>query len=261
MNNKNLVIIAAGKNSLHQQWIEDYTKYGFDLCLLKYGDYEFTDENSKNATYQLTSSGMKFKLVTNFYNLIPEALNYEYTMMMDDDLEISPKDIELFFGINKKYNFDLSQPALTVDSYKTYPGTIRLKHSIYHKTNVVEVMAPCFSKRLLEITLEDLKASKYGFGWGLEIVWDKKYNVGFGNSIFGGQIGVIDATLMRHTRPVGGRTNFSKATEEHNIQTERVAHLPTNATNGRDNDIITYDIRFKDEWFDTPSCTYLRVPS
>ena len=180
-------------------------------------------------------------------------------MIMDDDLEMSPKDIELFFIINKKYNFDLSQPALTKDSYRTYIGTVQLNDTIYHKTNTVEIMAPCFSRRFLNITIDDLKASKYGYGWGLENLWDKKYNAGYGNSIFGGQIGIIDATPMKHTRPVGGHGTWdrTRANEEHEIQTQRVAHLPKN---GRENDIITYDIRFKDEWFDTASCGMLRTP-
>jgi hypothetical protein len=258
--NDNLVIIAAGKNSLHQYWNENHKDFNFDLCILTYGDYEFTDQNSINSKFKFQSQGMKFKLVNEFYQKYPATLEeYKYTMIMDDDLDISPNKIDLFFKINQKYNFDLSQPALTSDSYRTYLGTLRLKYAIYHKTNAVEVMAPCFSKRFLQMTIEDIKASKYGYGWGLENLWDKKYNTGNGNSIFGGQIGIIDDTPMKHTRPVGGHGTWdrSKANEEHGIQTERVAHLPQN---GRENDIITYDILFGDEWFNTPSCSVLRLP-
>lgn len=203
---KNLVIIPAGKSSEHQKWEQDHRDHGFDLCLLNYSTpYVFEDHNSKNAKYVINSTGMKFKLMSSFIDSNPDVLKeYDRFLLMDDDITTTPQEIKKFFSICEQENFDLAQPSLFEGSTYTYVPTLRIKNAKYHLTNMVEIMMPCFSQRLLCSTIDDIRHSKYGHGWGLEGIWNKRFHAGNGVSSFGGKIGVIDDVRFLHTRPLGG---------------------------------------------------------
>jgi hypothetical protein len=203
---KNLVIIPAGKTSEHQKWVQDHRDHGFDLCILNYGMADgFTDLNSKNAKYVINQSGMKFKLLSSFLkNDSSVSEDYERMLLMDDDITTSPIEIEKFFRICEDNNFDLSQPGLMEGSTYTFVPTLKIRNAKYHLTNMVEIMMPCFSRRLFAETFEDICFSKYGHGWGLEGIWNKKFHTGNGMTKFGGKIGVIDDVSFGHFRPLGG---------------------------------------------------------
>jgi hypothetical protein len=203
---KNLVIIAAGKTSEHQKWSQNHLDHGFDLCILNYSEgFTFNDKNTLSARYLSTKAGMKFKLIAEFYENNPDAINdYEYVFMMDDDIETNPSEIQKFFEVCEQDQFDLAQPGLSLTSTYTYLPTRKIKGAKYHLTNMVEIMMPCFSKRLLKETLVDIKAAKNGIGWGLEGVWNKKFHTSNGTSKFGGKIGVIDCVEFGHYRSLGG---------------------------------------------------------
>ena len=200
----NLVIIPCGKDSTHQKWSMLHNNYNFDLCLINFSNYNYTDSNSLNAKYQLKHEGMKWKLVYDFFVSNPSALHYEYVFIMDDDITTEPDEIHKFFNICKKYNLDLSQPSLDNKSTFTYPSTRKINNSILHTTNMVEIMMPCFSNRLLKETIEDFYYCKNGHGWGLEGVWNVKFHVGNGKSKFGGLIGIVDCVNFGHYRTLGG---------------------------------------------------------
>lgn len=240
---QNLVIIPAGKASLHQQWRERHQPYGFDLCLLNYApEHQFEDLNSLNARYHQRAEGMKFKLVSAFYQQHPDALEqYRYTLLMDDDIQTSPAELQKFFEVVAEYDFDLCQPALSEGSYFSYFPTQQIRGALYHTTNTVEVMMPCFSRRLLRESLGDLEACKQGYGWGLEAVWERKFHRGVGQSKFGGQIGVIDCVEFGHFRPVGGHTSgiyelFGPPLEDWKIYREQLQEDPGNVK------FVCYDI-------------------
>lgn len=199
-----LTIIACGKSSEHLNWKENYSLHGFDLALLQYDEFEYTDDNSLRAEYFIQKPGMKYTLINNFYRDFPEALNYEYTLMMDDDISTSPLEIEKFFRTSKEYKFDLCQPGLSRNSYFTYESTRKIENAIYHLTPMVETMTPCFSKNIIGTAVADLSLTKTGFGWGFEALWEKQFHQGNGHSRFGGLIGVIDNVDFGHYRKVMG---------------------------------------------------------
>jgi len=203
---KNLVIIPAGKNSEHQKWEQDHRDHGFDLCIMNYATpFVFSDRNSQNAKFVMNENGMKFKLMTKFIDQNPSVVeDYDYVLLMDDDISTSPIEIEKLFDVCRSENFDLSQAGLCSGSTYTFMPTVKVKNAKYHLTNMVEIMMPCFSKRRFKETIEDIRNSKYGHGWGLEGVWNKKFHVGNGASKFGGKIGVIDCVNFCHLRPLGG---------------------------------------------------------
>lgn len=203
--NKNLLIIPAGKNSEHIKWNNNLSEVNFDLIILNYDStHIFNDITSKNAKKIVNKIGMKWKMISELYKSDILLIDkYDYVMMMDDDIETTPENINLFFNIVSKENFDLAQPGLGNGSTFSYPETLK-KDGYYHITNMVEIMIPCFSKRYLKKAIEDIHNCPTGTGWGLEGAWTKKYHDNFGRTIFGGNIGVINCVDFFHRRPVGG---------------------------------------------------------
>lgn len=204
---KNLVCIPSGKNSLHQHWNEIHTDYGFDLCLLQWDNTIFSDKNSLAAKYKIKhtnpqQNGVRFKMLYNFVKN-NDIQNYDRLFWIDDDIETTPKEIAKFFSVCEEFNFDLAQPSLTPDSKHTYPITLTNKKTNFRLTNTVEIMMPCFSTRALSSVIDLFENSKYGYGWGMELMWDKRLNTGNGISVFGGLIGIIDECQFKHGRDLG----------------------------------------------------------
>src|SRR3712207_3001992 len=93
-------------------------------------------------------------------------------------------------------------PRSTLFPYTTlfrshYAHFITMENPRFHGRWVgfVEIMVPGFSRAALERLLPTLDLSRTGWGWGLDSVWPKL--LGYRN------VGIIDATPVLHTRPVG----------------------------------------------------------
>ena len=56
--NKNLILICAGKDALHQRWEQLHLDHGFDLALLVYDGTVYDDPNSNAAKWNLHCAGM-----------------------------------------------------------------------------------------------------------------------------------------------------------------------------------------------------------
>lgn len=121
---------------------------------------------------------------------------YEYVFVPDDDLELNGDDINKLFALSRHFNLALAQPSLTLDSFVSHAITLHNPTAIVRFTNYVENMAPCFHRAALEICVPtfDLNLS----GWGLCEVWQHLLSEQHG------EIGIVDAVQMRHTRPQFG---------------------------------------------------------
>ena len=197
-----LVFLMPGKDSLHQNWKEDYRQYGFDLCILQYDvNHEFTDENSKNATYLIKRPGKRFKLISYFMKDHPEVLDkYEHFFILDDDIDTDPIQINKLLTTCKRYHFDLAQPGLAEGSYIAHPPTARDPNTRFRLSPSVECMVPVFSQRAFRATQDDIHLLPCGIGWGMEVAWELNFHAGEGRSIWGGRIGMIDDVYFKHTR-------------------------------------------------------------
>ena len=203
-----LVCIICGPDALHQKWIQDHKIYNFDLALLSYTDVTYTDLNSKSAKYhiiydQQQIGGVRLKLFSHFLKNEVDYKKYKRIFIFDDDITTSPSDINTFLDNTVKYEFDLAQPSLTKNSYGTYPATFHYPQTLYRLTNTVEIMMPCYSPEALDVVIPFIDNLKYGYGWGLELLYDKFLHKDLGNSVFGGFIGIIDITPFGHYRPLG----------------------------------------------------------
>lgn len=189
---KFLAVIRCGDNSLHKNWVNDNAQ--FDVILSYFGeDIPYSLDNIK---YVHHFKGSKWEGLYDLFYSHPELwADYDYIWLPDDDLDSTVENINLFFELMQKYQFDLCQPALTNNSYYSYKDLLQEPDLIYRETNFVEVMAPCFSKKIISKAYQTFNENKSG--WGLDFYWPilfKEENI---------KVGVIDSTPIHHTRPVG----------------------------------------------------------
>ena len=192
---KNLIVVRAGDNSLHPEWLGP--NQNFDVVVSYFGNQP---DIYRTGVTRIDHKGSKWEgltLVMNSPELNGEILNwkdYDYICFPDDDLRTGVDTWNEFFDIVHELKPALSQPALTPESYFTHPITLQVPDVKYRKTNFVEVMAPCFRR-------DFFYAAKHTFaenasGWGLDYLWpsmiDDRDN-----------IIIVDKTPIVHTRPVG----------------------------------------------------------
>ena len=95
---KNLVLCAAGDQSLHKLWLQGENKH-FDLMLIYLGVK--TDRYRNDARYYLQASGM-FKLeniawaLDKFYDIV---VGYDAVFLPDDDIFMTSSDIHRLFEV------------------------------------------------------------------------------------------------------------------------------------------------------------------
>ncbi|MDD2877781.1 MAG: DUF707 domain-containing protein [Acidiphilium sp.] len=195
MNRKNLVLVRAGDNSLHPEWLKGESGRNWDIVVSYYG-HNPTIFREPGVT-RIDSKGPKWPALYALINENPHFLsNYANIWLPDDDLLTGKDNINRLFDIFEKYNLQVAQPALTWNSFFGHLTTLQNKKFQIRFTNYVEVMAPCFSTQILRKALPLLNSNLSG--WGLDFVWTKLVDRPETD------IAIIDAVTVQHTRPVGG---------------------------------------------------------
>ena len=187
---KNLVVVRCGDKSLHENWLKGNVEY--DVAVSYFSDY-FKFDQSK-LKYLHIFKGSKWEGLDNFFRTTDFWKEYDAICLPDDDLDCSTEQLSNFFELFHKYNFDLAQPSLDINSYYSWSIVLQNKSFKYRETNFVEVMVPCFNKVSFQKIFDTF--SENISGWGLDHLWPKL----LGNTA---KIGVIDEISIFHTRPVG----------------------------------------------------------
>ncbi len=193
-NKRFLIVSCIGDNSLHKHWIDNAELRNFDLFLSYYGDEKNKFEN--DCDYFIKQKGLKWncihKIVKKYLNIF---CSYDAVWFPDDDIITNTENINKMFDAFTQHNLSLAQPALTHDSYYVHAITIQSTGFLIRYTNFVEVMAPIFSRKTLLECVESFGKSESG--WFLDSAW---YSLVKDKD----RIGIIDATPVKHTRPVLG---------------------------------------------------------
>lgn len=193
MRTRNLVIPRVGRNSLHRQWLHGTARRNWDLHLCPF-------ETLASAAHAGCSSsevipGPKWAGLRELLTTWNGWRDYDYIWLPDDDILTTADNLNRFFAIAAALKWDLCAPALNENSYYAHYSTMRNFNCTARRMGFVEIMVPCFSRAALEQLLPTLALSDTGWGWGLDSVWPKL--LGYE------RMGVIDATAVLHTRPVG----------------------------------------------------------
>ncbi|MEX3999153.1 DUF707 domain-containing protein [Paraburkholderia sp. EG285A] len=192
---KNLVILRAGDASLHRVWLAQSNRE-FDIFVSYYGNTAGAMQDG--ADYYEVRKGPKWSCIAELLLERQELLDkYSAFWFPDDDLLATTETLNRMFGFFHTFGLSLAQPALTNDSYHYWPITLQDSRYLIRFTQFVEVMAPIFDRTALKACAQTFGESRSG--WGLDFVWPKLCGRGRHDSI-----GIIDATPVKHTRPLGG---------------------------------------------------------
>ena len=192
---RNLVVVRAGDGSLHREWIAGAGR-DFDLFISYYG--KTLDRWRDDAEFYEARPGPKWTglaaLVSEHAALIDD---YDAIWLPDDDLSVDTATLNRMFAFFCAHRLHLAQPALTANSYHTWDTLLQEPGCHLRYTRFVDVMAPLFSRAALQVCAPTFWESRSG--WGLDWVWPTLCDEAGLDAI-----AVIDATPVRHTRPVGG---------------------------------------------------------
>lgn len=185
-----LVSFRAGPNSLHPRIVAEDPARNWDCVVNWWGappDPAAADcalpggINKADGFHELATQGR-----------IPWR-EYQYIMLLDDDVYFSPGDISRLFGICDANATYLAQPALRWGTYASHAVTLRNPICRLRATSFVEIMAPVFSRSALENLLDTFVLTRST--WGIDWAWSSK--------LLGERaIHVIDAIAVDHTKPV-----------------------------------------------------------
>ena len=135
------------------------------------------------------------------------ALNqFDWFIVVDDDIELPEHFLDEFLYVSEKKNLVLSQPAHKVNSHKTWSITRRTWANLVRTTHYVETGPVTAFHKTLFADVVPFPESRYG--WGMDYLWAEaawKRNL---------NVGIVDATPIRHTRPVAGSYNWTVAETE-----------------------------------------------
>lgn len=203
---RNLVIVCAGDQSLHQRYADSRN---FDLWVIYYGQSDAVFEDyQRTADRIFRLRGLKWALLRSLIDLHLAGKNspfdaYRYIFLPDDDLDFpnGATDIQRLFDVMALTNADIGQPAIA-NQYFSWEPTRLVPDALCHATNIVELMSPVYSAEVfLQFVLPCTAALDFlRAGWGIEVVIAKAAEVGLRRPA---RTFVFDSVPMIHTRPVG----------------------------------------------------------
>jgi hypothetical protein len=192
---RNLVVVRAGSESLHQGWLEPAEERDFALAVSYYG--KEPGRWTETADRWVEAKGPKWGPLADFVDDEWEWVSqFDYVAFPDDDLSATASDWRGLFKAMRDLDLDLAQPSLDYRSFWTHQITARRPAYRARMTNFVEVMTPAFSRWAVERCLPTFRMSASGFG--LDIVWPAILQKA------GRRLGIIDEISFGHTRPFNG---------------------------------------------------------
>ena len=191
--NRNLVIVRAGRKSLHPLWLTGKEPPRFDLLVTAYEDG--VPEIDRPDAAVIPVPGRKIAGFNQVFDDYPQLLgDYDHIALLDDDLETDAAAINRTFDIGQQSGLRIWQPSLTPDSYFSYAVFLRNEAFTLRYCNFIEMMCPFFTAETLR-KIRPLFA--LGFESGIDLLWCRSFDVPWF------KCAVIDAVAVKHTRLVG----------------------------------------------------------
>ncbi len=201
MTRKNLVIVRAGKNTLHANWLAASEPRNWDLIVSLYDDVPYQALVDEEV---IRIKGGKFdglyKTIASFDDLLA---TYEYVWLPDDDILTSQGDINRLFDFMSEYDLAVAQPSLSWESYFSFLLTMNAPCFTLRYVTMIETMVPCLRNDVLKAALPSFEDNMTL--WGMDVIWCRLQDDNFRKAA------IIDAIKVFHTRPIG-QVLASKAT-------------------------------------------------
>jgi tetratricopeptide (TPR) repeat protein len=192
-----LVVVRAGDNSLHPQWLQGSEARNWDMIVHSFGS-ECPWQNEEGVEIIRATGaeiqGPKLRAIHALYERKKDQfLSYEYVFFPDDDLAADVETFNRIFLLADHFGLHYAQPALTHDSFMGAWGiTMENRSFLLRYTNFVEVMAPVFSRAYLQLCAPSFIENISGYG--LDLLWSSWIPSPW-------KMGILDACPVKHTRP------------------------------------------------------------
>jgi tetratricopeptide (TPR) repeat protein len=192
-----LVVVRAGDNSLHPQWLQGSETRNWDMIVHSFGNQCPWEDEEGVEIIRATGAeiqGPKLRAIHALYERKKDHfLSYEYVFFPDDDLAADVETFNRIFLLADHFGLHYAQPALTHDSFMGVWGiTMENRSFLLRYTNFVEVMAPVFSRAYLQVCAPSFIENISGYG--LDLLWSSWVPSPW-------QMGILDACPVKHTRP------------------------------------------------------------
>lgn len=191
---RGLVVVRLGQNHHFDSLLAvPLESRSWDLAVSHYDDSNLPDGSIVEWSHR--SRGGKWDGIWLFFEENPEAFAaYDFYWLVDDDVQTGPETVNALFDYVRQHDFELAQPALTLDSYYSHRVTLVCPVFRYRHTNLVEIMAPIISRRMLHRIYPIIQHTRSGFGldwlWCRFVTHPRR------------QIAIIDELQVRHVRPL-----------------------------------------------------------
>lgn len=186
----NLLYVRAGTASLHPTWVCQDPNRNWDCYVSYYAPAASTPVGERHST----GGRNKFEGFLAMLQNDPSILEqYDWFFLVDDDIAFKPRDISRFFEYCRKLQTDLAQPSLKWSCFWTFPHTVHNPITVARRTNFVEVMMPCFSRRFLKCALDTFTFNIST--WGLEYAFQARLTSNQSSYI-------IDAIIAEHIKKI-----------------------------------------------------------
>jgi hypothetical protein len=161
----------------------------------------------------------KFALVD---RMTRDASSFDWLLICDDDVEVGPNFVDRLIGASRRYDFALSQPARTLDSFADHPIVHVMPGVLARRTRYVEIGPIVCIRRDAMAVLMPFGFDR-GMGWGLDLVWPIRLErAGF-------RMGIIDSVPLAHRlRPQVSSYTLGDALAEFDANLAREPHLTMN---------------------------------
>lgn len=146
--------------SNHAKWFTSERNYDVITC-----NYA-TNQADLFADYTFHRRGSKFqnyKYLWDHSNISQMYTNY---FILDDDILITPKDINYLFDILQRYNLYALQPSFDRKSKYSHIITLKQKNSFMRYVNFLEVCVMMFNHRGMHLAMEIYDSRL--IGWGVD---------------------------------------------------------------------------------------------
>jgi len=137
----------------------------------------------------------KFAIIKSVFEANDFWRSYDAVMLADDDVTPVGCSFQEIFDLFMKTGCRIGQPALTQDSYFAWFLTLQNHNFVWRRTNHVDFMCLMMTRDAIAEYLGIMDVTVSGFG--LDLYWGyKEWQRGTAHA-------VLDATPMRHSRPIG----------------------------------------------------------
>ncbi len=191
-----LVIVRAGDASLHPGWTRSPATRTWDLVVSYFGNDPARYRNDFDR--RIDDKGQKWQGLHALLTRTDFWRDYDYVWLPDDDLAADEATVNRLFALMDGLDLEIAQPTLDWNSHYGIPMTLHWPGFSVRLTNFVEIMAPCFSRKLLATALPTFSESLAG--WGFDFIWPRLLGDGIQRAA------MLDDVTVTHTRAVGGPT-------------------------------------------------------